>query len=129
MQKKKALVIEDEYLMREVTIEYLKEVGYNSFEAGNGPDGVNIYKRHKDSISFILLDIELPVMTAQKALAEIVKINPDVNVIGVTGYINKYQIKEINRIKDVTILKKPYLIKDLKNAIDTCLQSGSNTTV
>ncbi len=129
MQKKKALIIEDEDFMREITGECLEEVGYNSFEAGNGLEGVNIYKKHKDSISFVLLDIEMPVMDGEKTLAELVKINPNVNVIVVTGCIDEYKIEAIKRIKDVLVLKKPYLLSDLRKAIGSCMQEGSNTTV
>ncbi|MGN1414439.1 MAG: EAL domain-containing protein [Anaerovoracaceae bacterium] len=61
VQKKQILIVEDNPLNREILSEILSEE-YQVLEAGNGMDALDILKRHKDSISLILLDVMMPVM-------------------------------------------------------------------
>ena len=69
----KILVVDDEKLIREVIIEYLKLENYDYLEASNGIDAINLVK-HND-IDIIIMDIMMPKMDGFLASSEIKKIS------------------------------------------------------
>ena len=114
----KILVVDDEKLIREVIIEYLKLENYDYLEASNGIDAINLVK-HND-IDIIIMDIMMPKMDGFLASSEIKKIS-DAPIImlsardteldklngfdlGIDDYITKpFSPKElIARIKAIT---------------------------
>lgn len=114
----KILVVDDEKLIREVIIEYLKLENYDYLEASNGMDAINLVK-HND-IDIIIMDIMMPKMDGFLASSEIRKIS-DAPIImlsardteldklngfdlGIDDYITKpFSPKElIARIKAIT---------------------------
>lgn len=114
----KILVVDDEKLIREVIIEYLKLENYDYLEASNGMDAINLVK-HND-IDIIIMDIMMPKMDGFLASFEIRKIS-DAPIImlsardteldklngfdlGIDDYITKpFSPKElIARIKAIT---------------------------
>ena len=114
----KILVVDDEKLIREVIIEYLKLENYDYLEASNGMDAINLVK-HND-IDIIIMYIMMPKMYGFLASSEIRKIS-DAPIImlsardteldklngfdlGIDDYITKpFSPKElIARIKAIT---------------------------
>lgn len=69
----KVLVVDDEKLIREVIIEYLKLENYDYLEASNGMDAIELVK-HND-IDIIIMDIMMPKMDGFLASSEIRKIS------------------------------------------------------
>lgn len=69
----KILVVDDEKLIREVIIEYLKLENYDYLEASNGMDAIDLVK-HND-IDIIIMDIMMPKMDGFLASSEIRKIS------------------------------------------------------
>jgi DNA-binding response OmpR family regulator len=67
----KILVVDDEKLIREVIIEYLKRENYEYMEAENGLEAVKIAKNN--DIDMIIMDIMMPKMDGFEASCEIRK--------------------------------------------------------
>ena len=67
------LVVDDEKLIRDVIIEYLKLEKYDYLEASNGMDAIEIVK-HND-VDIIIMDIMMPKMDGFKASSLIRKIS------------------------------------------------------
>ncbi len=61
MEKRTLLVIEDNEINKEFLVSSLAEK-YHILSAGNGREGLDILKKQAQSISAILLDIQMPVM-------------------------------------------------------------------
>lgn len=79
--KKKILVVEDNWLNREMLIEILSD-RYTIFEAENGQEALDILRENYDSISLVLLDIMMPVMDGYTFLDK-VKEFPELSLIPV----------------------------------------------
>jgi len=74
LKGRKTLLVEDNEMNREVARWMLTEQGLEVVEAVNGADAVEKFKLHRDSLDFILMDIQMPVMdgyAATKAIREI----------------------------------------------------------
>ena len=67
----KVLVVDDEKLIREVIIEYLKQENFEYLEADNGIDAIDIVK--SNDIDIIIMDIMMPKMDGFEASKEIRK--------------------------------------------------------
>ena len=59
--KKQVLVVEDNWLNRQLLVEILEDQ-YTVLEAENGQRAMDILEEHRDSVSLILLDVMMPVM-------------------------------------------------------------------
>ena len=65
--------------------------------AKNGKEAVEIYKKNRDHIDLIIMDLRMPVMSGYEAIAEIRKISKEVPVIIQTAYA---QIDDIKRMRE-----------------------------
>ena len=68
--RRKVLVIEDNFLNREMLTELLSEE-YDVYQASNGEEGLSIAKSHADTLALILLDVMMPVMDGYTFLSKI----------------------------------------------------------
>lgn len=68
--KKTILIAEDDFLNRELLAALLSD-HYDTIEAENGLEALEILKQHKDAISLVLLDLNMPVMDGYGFLEEV----------------------------------------------------------
>ncbi|MCM8712059.1 response regulator transcription factor [Clostridium sp. SYSU_GA19001] len=69
--KEKILIVDDEDRMRKLIVAYLKKEGYETLEAENGMEALNIFKNEK--VHLIILDIMMPVMDGLTVCRELRK--------------------------------------------------------
>ncbi|KPK00344.1 MAG: hypothetical protein AMJ60_01645 [Desulfobacterales bacterium SG8_35] len=78
------LVIDDEPLVRSVLKEVLENNGHTVMEAGNGKEGVRIFR--ENNIDLVITDHGMPVMNGLDAAFRIKKHKPDTPVLLITGW-------------------------------------------
>ena len=54
----KILIADDEELMRQLVVDFLKPEGYEIFEAGDGKQALELYEAHHPDL--VLLDVMMP---------------------------------------------------------------------
>ncbi|MCX8172270.1 MAG: response regulator [Archaeoglobaceae archaeon] len=112
----KVLVVEDDPSIREIVKIMLKE--YEIIEASNGREGVILYKTLRPEI--VLMDISMPEMDGVEATKEILKINPNAIVIGLTAF-SRTRGHELLSAGARDIINKPFTRKSLKEMIEKFL--------
>ena len=80
------LVVDDEEYIRDLVKRILSRAGYTVLEAANGEEAVEVYKRDLKSISMVILDLVMPEMGGKRCLDELVRVDPGVRVIVMTGF-------------------------------------------
>lgn len=80
----KILVVDDEKDVTETLLHSLTRRGYEVETANTGEDGIK--KAQKSKFDIVLLDIKLPGIEGIEVLEEIKKIDPEVEVIMITGH-------------------------------------------
>ncbi len=80
----KLLLIDDEEGIRKLLSISLRNEGYDVITAENGKRGIELFEQEAPSI--VLTDIKMPGMDGIDVLRRIKKINPDAEVIVITGY-------------------------------------------
>jgi YesN/AraC family two-component response regulator len=80
----KFLLIDDEESIRKIFSISLRQDGYQVFTAENGQRGLEIFK--KEILPIVLVDIKMPGMDGIEVLKRVKEINPETEVIIITGH-------------------------------------------
>ncbi len=112
------LVIDDEDGVRAVLKIMLEKFGFTTLTASDGPEGVEIFRRHVDEIRAVVLDWTMPHMNGEAVFKEIRRIHPDACVLLSSGYPEEDTSKRFAGDSPAGFLQKPYgpmtLIKMLR---------------
>jgi PAS domain S-box-containing protein len=122
------LVIDDEEMVRETTRDILTIGGMSTLLASNGKEGLEIYRAHRDEISAVILDMQMPVMSGEETLRRLRRIDPNVFVLLSSGH-NEAEARSIYRIgedSDLAYLQKPYSSVTLLSKIGEAVWRASS---
>lgn len=111
------LVVDDEEVMRQTASSILSECGYRVKMAENGEEAVQIYKKYKNEIKAVLLDMVMPRMSGQQAYIELAKIDKDVKVLLVSGFKQDERVEAILKMGVKGFMQKPYTLAALANKL------------
>lgn len=108
----KILVVEDEVELLEL---YSMILGneYIVFTTDSGREAIEIFDRERPEV--IIVDIKLPDISGVEVTKHAKTINPNVSIIGISAYRERF--KEILEAGAVTVLQKPFLVKDIRKVI------------
>jgi DNA-binding NtrC family response regulator len=112
----KILIVDDEERFRATMGKLLKVRGLEADTAGSGPEALERLKSTPYDV--MILDVRMPQMGGVQVLTEIRKIDPDIEVIILTGYASVDTAKEIMKLGAYDYMLKPYQIDELVEKID-----------
>jgi PAS domain S-box-containing protein len=107
------LLVDDEKALLDLGRNVLEKHGYRTVLAESGEGAIEIYKRAKEWINLVVLDISMPGMGGHKCLEELLRINPEVKVIIASGYSGDAKLKEALEAHSAEFLRKPYSLTDM----------------
>jgi PAS domain S-box-containing protein len=117
----KILVVDDEIAIREITKTTLENYGYEVYTAHDGIEALTIYETEKDKIKAVITDLIMPLMDGNATIKSLLKINPDVKIIIISGYAKNEQMTQDLKKPGIVYLEKPYtaleMLKTLKKVI------------
>jgi PAS domain S-box-containing protein len=116
------LVVDDESSMREVTKATLETYNYKVLTASNGIEAIALYAREHQAIELVIMDIMMPEMDGKTAIRTLKQINPEVNIVAVSGLITSQEIvKELD--SDVrAFMSKPYTNEELLEIVHLIIE-------
>ncbi len=118
---KKILVIDDEAPIRNILKIHLENASYAVCTSATGKDGIDLAINNKFDI--ILCDLKLTDMSGIDIIKTIRVNNRTVPVLAISGFIDNKVIEEVNSIENVGYLSKPFLKKELLNALSDILEN------
>ena len=116
----RVLIVDDEERFRTTLNKLLAVRGLEVHNVGSGMEALEELKAKPYDV--ILLDVKMPGMTGIEALAEIKKINPQVEVIILTGHASVDVAVEIMRLGGYEYLLKPCPIEELMEKIEAAFE-------
>ena len=116
------LIVDDEDFIIDVTRPMLEMMGYHVFTAKNGQDAIKIYKKNRQVISMVIVDLIMPNMDGGETFDRLKIINHDIKVLLSSGYgINGQATKVLERGCN-GFIQKPFNIKELSIKIREILE-------
>ncbi|GAF75482.1 unnamed protein product, partial [marine sediment metagenome] len=102
----------------------LTELGYKVLPARSGKEAIEIYKKNKDNIDMVILDMIMPQMGGGVTYDRLKKINPNIKVLLSSGYSIDGQATEIVDRGCDGFIQKPFNIKALSQEVRKILDEG-----
>jgi CheY-like chemotaxis protein len=107
------LVVDDEENIREITRATLEKFGYRVLTATDGTDAMALYAQNSSEIALILTDIAMPYMDGTALVRAVRKIDPQSNIVAMSGLMNSDQTAELQNLNVNSFLSKPYTAETL----------------
>ena len=107
------LVVEDEPLVRRLSVEVLDDAGYQVLAAESGVRAMELLQAHPD-IKLLFTDVILGgTMNGRQLADEMLKLSPDVKVLFTTGYTKNAIVHHGRLDEGVHVIVKPFTTGDL----------------
>ena len=121
--RERVLVVEDDDLVRTVTVRVLKRYGYHVLAASSGPEALNVARKHDAVINLLLTDVIMPEMNGLEVASLLVVARPYVKVLFTSGYSPDVLADRHGDLpKGMQLLTKPYtpnqLLSQVREALD-----------
>jgi len=109
------LVVDDDADLQELFKAFLKKIGFSRVVVGTAKVAISSLRKQKFDLMF--LDLQLPDAPGDQVYKTAKQIDPDLNVIVITGYPDSEMLDRILQISPVTVLKKPLKIEQLNQTV------------
>ncbi|KAM3094250.1 response regulator [Phormidesmis sp. 146-35] len=107
------LVVDDEASVRDSTRIALESYEYQALTATNGREAIDLYARHSQDIRLVLLDLMMPVMDGPETIAILKRMNPEIEIVAMSGLSSKSMIGEAAAAGVQRFLSKPFTVREL----------------
>jgi two-component system, cell cycle sensor histidine kinase and response regulator CckA len=114
------LVVDDEAAILETTKVSLEAYNYHVLTANGGIEAISLCAQYKHKIAVALVDMMMPSMDGLTTIQTLQKINPQIKMIAISGFVPNDKLREANGIKN--FLPKPYTIQELLQTIKAVLE-------
>jgi len=111
------LLVDDEEMVINVSLEMLNNMGYNVFIARGGKEALETFKKDKDKIALVILDMIMPDLGGSYVYNVLKKIKPDIKVLLSSGYSIDGQASEIMSRNCDGFIQKPFNMIQLSKRI------------
>ncbi|HPG59496.1 MAG TPA: response regulator, partial [Candidatus Wallbacteria bacterium] len=123
---RKILVMDDESIVREVTSNLLKHLGYEVYTVNNGSEAIASFVRaHEENRPFdaLILDLIVPGdLGGQEVLQKLNAQGLSAKAIAASGFSNETIMSEYKRYGFCAMISKPYKIKELDEMIQKIIK-------
>lgn len=117
------LIVDDEEIVINISQEMLNNMGYNVFIARGGKEAMETFKKDKDKIALVMLDMIMPDMGGNHVYNALKEIKPDIKVLLSSGYSLDGQASEIMSRDCDGFIQKPFNMVQLSKMIRKILDS------
>jgi CheY-like chemotaxis protein len=116
------LVVEDEAVVRQLSVEALQELGYRVLEADGGEAALKLLDANAD-IALMFTDVVMPGMNGRKLADEALRRRPALKVLFTTGYTRNAVVHNGVLDPGVHLIGKPFTMEELASRIREVLDA------
>jgi signal transduction histidine kinase/ActR/RegA family two-component response regulator len=117
------LLVDDEEMVRDLGKRILERSGYTVLTVANGKQAVNLYRKQRETISLVILDLVMPQMGGKQCLEQLLEINAQVKVLVTSGYAAAGRTTEAIESGARGFVAKPYNVKAMLEAVREVLDA------
>jgi PAS domain S-box-containing protein len=122
------IVVEDDESLRRMAVKSLESYGYTTLSAENGQEALSMCEKHKDQIHLMLTDVVMPGMSGKTLSDRLKALNPDINVLFMSGYTDNAIMHNEVLEKGIAFLQKPFtpdrLARKVREVLDESRKVG-----
>jgi two-component system cell cycle sensor histidine kinase/response regulator CckA len=115
------LLVEDEDAVRMGSVRALASRGYTVHEASSGVEALEIFEQLEGKVDIVVSDVVMPEMDGPTLLGELLKRQPDVKFIFVSGYAEDAFARNLPPEAKFGFLPKPFTLKQLATTVKDML--------
>ncbi len=122
------LLVDDELTVREVGTQMLEYLGFSVVTAENGQEAIDVFKKRREQLDVIIMDLTMPEMDGLEASKHILQIDDKTKILISSGYDGD----EVNRASsslDISgFIHKPYKLSSLRKKMIEILGKGERSS-
>jgi CheY-like chemotaxis protein len=114
-EKPGVLVADDDHLVRAMVQLGLERSGFEVWLASNGRQAIGLYRKHRDRIAVVLLDVRMPGLDGPQTLDALRGLNPNVPACFMSG--DRGVSEELRQRSAASFIPKPFHLDHLANIL------------
>ncbi len=115
------LIVDDEENIRDATEATLRQFGYTTLTAGDGAEALAIFSDRPKNICAVITDIAMPNMDGPALVGSLRELDPQINIIAMSGLVNEEQITELQDLGVRNFLLKPFTAETLLKTLSAVI--------
>ena len=116
------LVVEDEPLVRQFSVDALTALGYQVLEADGAPAALRLLDTHPN-IALLFTDVVMPDVNGAKLAEEARRRRPDLPVLFTTGYTRNAVVHNGVLDNGVELIGKPFTVEELATRVRAVIEA------
>jgi PAS domain S-box-containing protein len=119
------LVVDDEDMMRELCMTYVRRLGFSALGASDGIEATALFGECADEIRLVILDMTMPEMDGVQTFRELRRIRSDVRVIISSGFSEEDMKEQFAEEMPAGFIHKPFKLEILRYKIVSALRRNA----
>jgi anti-anti-sigma factor len=119
------LVVDDEPAVLAVVEAGLRNEGYKVWLASHGQQGIELYRRYRDEIGVVLLDVHMPGIDGPHTLLALQDVAPALRCCFMSGNIDPYSEEGLLQMGAVRVFPKPFSLIEVLDTLNRLLSQSS----
>jgi len=115
------LLLDDEEMLVELGISMLTGLGYEVVGMTNSLEALELFRAQPERFNLVITDITMPDMTGIELTRELLRIRPDIPIIGCTGFSETITSEKAKSIGMEALIMKPIIRRRIAEAIRRAL--------
>jgi two-component system, cell cycle sensor histidine kinase and response regulator CckA len=117
------LVVEDDDILRGLTVSLLETGGYKVLSSSDAPSAVAVAQQHTGCIDLLVTDVIMPGVRGPDLATELKKGRPEMKVLYVSGYAGNVMVQQGVLGPDAALLVKPFSKRTLLTKVRAVIES------
>jgi PAS domain S-box-containing protein len=118
------LLVDDEELILDAGAQVLEALGYKVLKAKSGAEAIEIYRKSKDTVDLVILDLVMPEMRGGETYDTLRDIERNVKVLISSGVSLNGEAEEILRRGGDGFIQKPFKVEEIAKKLREILAKG-----
>jgi CheY-like chemotaxis protein len=116
-RKRGLLVVDDEEGVRGVLSAWMRSHGFAVWLAASGQEALELYRRHRETIDVVLLDVRMPGLDGPQTLAGLQEVSPQIRCCFMSGDPGGYTEKGLRDLGAAAVLPKPFRLPEVAQVL------------
>jgi two-component system cell cycle sensor histidine kinase/response regulator CckA len=105
----------------------LAKRGFDVLISTSPNEALRIFESKKDDIELLISDIVMPEMDGTKLASRIVRLNPELPVLFMSGFVTEHEVQQASTLEQFAFIRKPFRPQTLVQAVQKMLSGDEQT--